>query len=132
MCYNLSWKMMRKCLKGPHRKEITMKKLLGDVADSLWVLQAYLRGKVLRQKAYRFCADESGFALVHPPVTMSVKRMMMLVQWWGFHPMTPREVLKALTEIELPEPVPYANWSSSGWDLSREWKNDFRFLTVLK
>ena len=52
------------------------------LCDFLWVFQAFLRGKVLRQKAYKpicntFC----------PPVNTTAKRILMLIKWWRRRPM---------------------------------------------
>lgn len=46
--------------------------------DYLWVLQAFLRGKVLRQKAYQ---PQGNFFRL--PVPMTTNRILMLMKWWG-------------------------------------------------
>ncbi|MBI1957332.1 MAG: hypothetical protein HYS44_02655 [Candidatus Niyogibacteria bacterium] len=71
--------------------EISMKKL-NAIRDFLWVLQAFLRGKVLRQKAY-WPLDN----VLRPPVPTTVRRISMLMRWWGYRLPTLDEA-KALVE----------------------------------
>ena len=85
------------------------------IRDFLWVLQAFLRGKVLRQKAYRPVYQIGGnyFSFDHftrsVPITSgtTIRRMTMLMRWWGFRPMTPEEQ-RAVTR---PEGI----WRSDEW-----------------
>jgi len=51
------------------------------IHDFLWVFQAFMRGKVLRQKVY--CSQENFFRM---PVPANVKRTTMLMKWWGYRP----------------------------------------------
>lgn len=75
---------------------VTITALIPDpmftLRDRLWVIQSFLRGKVLRQRAYHPHGD-----FFHPPVPVSVKRVVALLRWWGRRPMTLDEV-KALVE----------------------------------
>lgn len=57
--------------------------------DRLWVLQAFLRGKVLREEFYRPMFDGLLFVDV---AFATVKRMTALIDWWGFRLATPKEV----------------------------------------
>ena len=54
--------------------------------DYLWVLQAYLRGKVLRQKYYR--PQTSVYFNIPPTTNATTKRMVLLIRWWGLRPAT--------------------------------------------
>ena len=60
------------------------------IRDFLWVLQAFLRGKVLCQKAY--CPQGDLFQLSIP---VTAKRITMLMKWWGYRPATMAELYKA-------------------------------------
>lgn len=105
-------------------------------SDRLWVLKAYLRGKVLRQKAYR--PQGNMFRL---SVSVTAKRIMMLMSWWGFRPMTAEEVLKLMLE-QQPAPtsrVPFVEWDSEGskpdlsWGSPRDrWGDRSSFLALRK
>ena len=57
------------------------------IRDFLWVPQAFLRGKVLRQKNYRF---QDNFFRLTVPVT--ARRIVMLMKWWGYRPATMAEL----------------------------------------
>lgn len=65
------------------------------IYDFLWVLRAFLRGKLLRQKAYRpyrrarRVADF--FHLVAIPGTTAT-RNAALMKWWGYRPATLAEL----------------------------------------
>ena len=61
--------------------------MFSSICDFLWVLQAFLRGKVLRQKAYR--PQQGMFCL---PVPVTAIRILRLVRWWGLRPMTAAEM----------------------------------------
>lgn len=56
---------------------------LNTVYDFLWVIQAFLRGKVLRQEDYRPQGN-----LFQLPVSVIAKRFTMLMRWWGYRPAT--------------------------------------------
>lgn len=58
------------------------------IRDFLWVLQAFLRGKVLYQKTYR---PQGNF--FRPPGPASVRRIRMLMEWWCFRPATMDELI---------------------------------------
>ncbi len=96
--------------------------------DYLWVLQAFLRGKVLRQKAYRpqgniFRAMPGG----------SIGRMLILIRWWGYRPMTLEEALESMKDEKggesTDERVPCCYWTGSkltlGWDLQGNPNKEF-------
>lgn len=71
--------------------------------DRLWVLQAFLHGKVLRQKAYR---PQDNFFRAMPGIT--VRRMTTLMRWWGFRPATSDELTafwEATAEVEKKTPL---------------------------
>ena len=51
--------------------------------DFLWVLQAFLRGKVLRQKAYRPHGNGKGFFLRVPEGTSQERSTALLKKWKG-------------------------------------------------
>jgi len=95
---------------------------LEAICDFLWVLQAFLRGKVLRQKAYR--PNTNGFRL---PVSCTVERMLMLTRWWGYRPMTLEEVQMLMRVLENRSPsarfVPYISFNGSEW-ACRDWLGD--------
>ncbi len=79
--------------KTTNREVITMKKSIGSTLDFLWVLQAFLRGKVLRQKDYRpqgnvFCLSTQ----------TNYKRITMLMKWWARRPATVAEVRELKTQ----------------------------------
>ena len=56
--------------------------------DFLWVLKVFLRGNVLRQKAYR---PQGNFFCNVPGTTL--KRMEMFMQRWGFRPAKQKELV---------------------------------------
>lgn len=58
------------------------------IRDFLWVLQAFLRGKILHQKIYR---PQGSF--FRPPGPASVRRIRMLMEWWRFRPATKDELI---------------------------------------
>lgn len=60
------------------------------ISDLLWVLQAFLRGKLLRQKAYR---PQGNFFRLPVPVTTN--RITMLMKWWGYRPATLADLYEA-------------------------------------
>ena len=60
------------------------------IRDFLWVFQAFLRGKLLRQKAYR---PQGNFFRLPVPVT--AKRITMLMKWWDYRPATMADLYKA-------------------------------------
>lgn len=56
--------------------------------DFLWVLKVFLRGNVLRQKAYR---PQGNFFCNVPGTT--IKRMEMFMKRWGFRPANQEELV---------------------------------------
>lgn len=100
--------------------------------DFLWVLMAFLRGKVLRQKNYR----PHGNAFPSMPGA-TIQRMLPLMNWWGYRPMTMEEVMLLMQTKEpkdRPGYVPYVSWTDKSTDvdwLEIGWKdNSCRFLRV--
>ena len=90
-----------------------LKAMFKAVRSFLWVLQAFLRGKVLRQKAYR--PQGNIFRL---PVSTSARRIKMLVKWWGFRPATTKELMELIGHNDPYSPnIPYLNWddATKGW-----------------
>ncbi len=80
------------------------------LSDCLWVLKAYLRGKVLQQKGYQ---PQEDFYFVIPE-SVTVKRMKLLIRLWGLRPATLDETMKLIfQEIRKPTDeqrhVPYIN-----------------------
>lgn len=65
------------------------------IIDYLWVLQAFLRGKILRQKAYRPQGN-----IFHTIPGGSIERMLILIRWWGYRPMTAEEWVQSMKEGE--------------------------------
>lgn len=116
------------------------------IFDCLWALQAFFRGKVLRQKAYR---PEGNLFKV--PAPTSVRRMRMFIRLWGYQPATVAQAIKAWQSGELkPNDMPYValgacvpdaencvptlNWASDRAWLTLDWRNsdNFRYLAVRK
>jgi hypothetical protein len=89
-----------------------LKALYWVVADYLWVAQAYLRGKVLKQKGYR----PTGI-LFHLAVPTTAKRITMLFGLWGYRCLTIQE-LKFIFDYQ--PSIPYLSWHDGQWEL----KND--------
>lgn len=109
-----------------------MNEFFGYIADLLWVILAYLRGKVLRQKAYRLVTQNG---LMRPPMATTVRRMIMLMRWWGLRPATLEE-LRAFHQPLVPYPgrfVHCIDWELE-WEKTHEREADrnFRFITVRK
>lgn len=67
---------------------------MNSIFDFLWVLQAYLRGKVLRQKDY-LEGENNRF---HLPVLLNFKRIRMLMKWWGHSLVVNSEEERALVK----------------------------------
>lgn len=103
--------------------------LFGSVLDFLWVLQAYLRGKVLRQKNYRLQGNFFRLA-----TATNYKRITMLMKWWGHRSATTAEIRSLLAQtsgsmVKSPEPSfwfgpvhmqPYLRWNDGAWRLRYE------------
>jgi hypothetical protein len=113
------------------------------VRDRCWAAQAFFRGKVLRQQAYR----PKGNLFRAPPGGVSVMRMRILIKWWGLRPMTVEEMLtlkeqatKILQKAEAgyePTPVhgtrydhiiPYPHWDGEKWGLTYPEDDNLRFI----
>lgn len=93
-----------------------MKEFWKNFCDLLWVLQAFLRGKVLRQKAYRLQAGCTNL-----PVAVSVRRITKLMRWWGLRLATLEEIV-ALQRQQEKTFVPYIDWN--GEELNLGWNED--------
>jgi len=63
------------------------------IGNFLWVLQAYARGKVLRQTAYR---PKGNLFRAMPGAT--AERMLRLMRWWGFNPATPEDLVALMQQ----------------------------------
>ena len=61
--------------------------MISYLLDFLWVLHAYFRGKVLRDKDYR--PRHGIFAL---SFSVSNKRFCMLERWWGLKDSYPEDI----------------------------------------
>ncbi|MCK9588151.1 MAG: hypothetical protein M0Q93_02175 [Terrimicrobiaceae bacterium] len=82
-----------------------MKSFKSLVLDYLWVIVAYFRGKVLRQKAYRPQGDGK-VQFFHASRGATVRRILILMKWWGCRLLTVEELLvlqgmRFATEDEL-------------------------------
>ena len=100
-----------------------LKALHSVVADYLWVAQAYLRGKVLKQKGYR----PTG-VLFHLPVSTTAKRITMLFGFWGYRCLTAQE-LKFIFGYQ--PSVPCLSWHDGQWELGNGrnvWDSPHRFV----
>ncbi len=96
--------------------------LPGHVLDFLWVLQAYLRGKVLRQKDY---LPQDNF--FRPSTATNCKRITMLMKWWARRPATIAEVRELMTQkppahehffwFGSAPMLPYLHWDNGAWRL---------------
>jgi hypothetical protein len=97
-----------------------LKALRAFVADYLWVAQAYLRGKVLKQETYRpkrvvsVLIDEPAISFFQLPATVSIRRMLMLMDWWDMRPLKLAELLAFRK--------PRTNW------LDDDWSGNSRFI----
>lgn len=77
-----------------------MKTIIGFVSDISWVVKVYLRGKVLRQKAY--CPrdmSQDGLVMFSGLSGMTVRRMNILTKWWRFRLLTVKEVMKQIQTV---------------------------------
>ena len=94
--------------------------VVSKVRDFFWVLQAYLRGKVLRQKAYlpQPWGTMSSFQWVSG---MTVSRAITLAKWWGCRPATFQEVNRLLRDTDS---IPYLRWNGS--EVEMEYDPDHR------
>lgn len=62
------------------------------ILDYLWVIVAYIRGKVLRQKAYR-PQGAGKVSFLHASRGATGRRMLMLLKLWGCRPASVEELL---------------------------------------
>jgi hypothetical protein len=102
------------------------------IRDFLWVFRAFLRGKLLYQKAYR---PQGNFFRLPVPVT--AKRITMLMKWWGHRPMTLNEAKALMEQMSKQDDdsgrAPFLNWTGSGWEKKNDWSdwdNSHRFIAV--
>jgi len=106
--------------------------VIQNISDWLWVLQAYLRGKMLRQKAYRPNGNKFRF-----PVSVTTARIMMLIKLWGFRPMTVAELTRLMAESapKKSNRVPFIEWdrhdqkwcARNTWD---RWESNSSFFSI--
>lgn len=107
-----------------------------SVRDYMWLIKAYLLGKVLRKKAYRPQMGE-GYSYFHLPQSVSVTRMIKLMSWWDTKPATLQD-LQTLLETQPPpvrrsEQVPALSWNDGKWSetsIDNKWPDDYRFISV--
>ena len=97
--------------------------------DFLWVLMTFLRGKVLRQKAYR----PQGNSFPSMPGA-TVNRMLIFIDWWGYRPMTAKEAVRMMRmekSFDSRHRISCHTWTdnvlSVNW-LRSERDNSYRFL----
>ena len=79
------------------------------LCDFCWVFQAFLRGKLLRQNAYR-----PKYGIFSLPVSATVKRVTMLIRWWGLRLPTlgeTRAAIKWLEQRDDPFRVPVSRYA---------------------
>lgn len=131
------------------------KNILSYLSDCLWVAVMLVRGKVLRQKAYRL---EAGVISVIRGTT--ARRMTMLMGWWGLRPATLDELKRELDNMDFPpvvseqvssqmqkhgyrpatpkeicrfqNKVPNLRWDGKKWQLESNWNDDDRFFCLRK
>jgi hypothetical protein len=81
------------------------------LADYLWAIGAYLRGKVLATPGYApRSSDEatrSPLVYFHLPVVVGIRRMNILRRMWGLRPATAHELQDRLRSAR---PLPDARW----------------------
>ena len=97
-----------------------------NLRDYLWVVQVFLRGKVLRQKAYM--PQGNCFRL---PVPMTTYRILMLMKWWGLRPLTQAEGEALMKQQRFPSRVPGFSWDGERWNTTTDpsdWDNGHRFI----
>ena len=98
-----------------------------NLRDYLWVVQVFLRGKVLRQKAYM--PQGNCFRL---PVPMTTYRILMLMKWWGLRPLTQKEGEALMKKVVGPRRFPGFEWDGERWntmtDPSDLGSNNHRFI----
>jgi len=110
--------------KTPTKPEVAMKKLdslrekFNSFCDFLWVSRAFLRGKLLHQKAYR--PQGNFLRLFRLPVPVTKKRIVMLMRWWGCRLPTLDEanalVEWAVKQNDNSSRTPFLNWTGNGWE----------------
>lgn len=96
-----------------------LRQVVSWVADLTWVANAFLRGKVLKQKAY--CPKQQGklsFFQGIPGATLS--RLLRLMELWGLRPLKTDELLAATLENSQSR-IPYLTWENNQWALNYEW-----------
>lgn len=114
--------------------------MFNKIGDFLWVLQAFLRGKLFCQKAYR---PQGNF---FPPVPVTIKRVSMLMKWWGHRLMSIDEVVRLMEQEQMakqdddsgrvPSFLNSLNWTGSDWEKKDNWgnwgnwDNSHRFIAV--
>ena len=74
------------------------------ILDYLWVIVAYIRGKVLRQNAYRPQGDGK-LAFFQAARGANFKRISILVNWWGLRLATLDELLSQPSLIQAATPT---------------------------
>ena len=92
------------------------------VRDFFWVLIAFVRGKLLRQKTYR--PQPHGQILIMTDMKgMTTRRLTLLTKWWGLRHLTLSEMLALTVRAPISETrrlyldhhgphVPYLKWNN--------------------
>ena len=75
-----------------------------SIRDFLWTLQAYLRGKILRQKAYR-PQTQGNFSVFRATTGTTARRATMLIKWWGRRPMSVEDMALSSEQCDDPDHV---------------------------
>jgi len=95
--------------------------------DYFWVINAFFRGKVLREKTYRPQGN-----IFRAPKGATAKRITMLAKFWGRRPMTLAEAVGLVNQraeaerVDLTGRVPFLHWNGSSWQKSDgrgDWDN---------
>ncbi len=86
--------------------------MITKIGDFFWVLQAFFRGKVLKQKAY---CPQHGISFRGIPIA-AVKRMVMLMRWWGLWPKTLEDVKRMKPKIYFKDEGGNEHTNSLFWD----------------
>ena len=108
---------------------------LSSFRDFLWVIRAYLRGKVFRQKVYR-PQPQGDYFIFRATPGANFRRTAMLINWWGHRSLTVKEFTALTMNQHVPEDdgnddgdhdlrAPCLRLTNDGWKKSHEssWNN---------
>jgi len=83
-----------------------------SIRDFFWVLFAFVRGKLLRQKAYRPKPWGGNSSIIFGMQGANFCRLSLLMKWWGLRPMTQQELHTYLN----PPPKKVYTFSPRRWN----------------